>query len=157
MNPGTIQGMGSTTAGRKVVGILASTAPTPGSTAIVPMATYARCAIVGATSVAADINALQQIVSISGRGRINWAALYHGGSNLNLRAVLEIDGVRLFDQSFGATYSDYGFVMLGGGVAASPISAIFQPIEFSSSVRILGGLSAAGWGMVARFNAELYE
>lgn len=157
MNPGTFQGIGSTTAGRKVVGLLAATSPSAGSTAIVPMANYARCATVSATSAAADINALQQIVSISGRGRINWAALYHGGSSLNLRAVLEVDGVRLFDQNLGTTYSDFGFVMLGGGPATSPISAIFQPIEFSSSFRILGGLSAASNSMIARFNVEIYE
>lgn len=156
MNPGTFQGIGGT-AGRKVVGLLAATWSTPGSTAIAQMANYARCAIVSATSAAADINALQQIVSISGRGRINWAALYHGGSSLNLRAVLEVDGVRLFDQDFGTILSDYGFVMLGGGQATSPASAIFQPIEFSSSLRILGGMSAAGKSMTARFNAELYE
>ena len=157
MNPGTFQGIGSTTAGRKVVGLLAATSPSAGSTAIVPMANYARCATVPATSAAADINALQQIVSISGRGRINWAALNHGGLNLNLRAVLEVDGVRLFDQNFGTTYSDFGFVMLGGGQSTSPASAIFQPIEFSSSFRILGGLSAASNLMIARFNVEIYE
>ena len=164
MNAGTFPGAGSGLGGAapRVVGMLvspsASTVASSASSVITAMANCARAASSSLAAPVADVNVLSPILTVYGRGKINWASLQCGASSFNLRAVLEIDGVRIFDQSFGTTYTDAGFVLLGGGQGATaPANVVFQPIEFRSSLRILGGCTSTASSMIARYNAEIYE
>lgn len=154
MNAGTFPGAGAGLGGAapRVTGLLRSSAVAVGVSSI---AAAAQCAQSTVATTVADANALVQIVSVTGRGCINWAGFYPGTA-VTGRVVLEIDGQRVADRTSAFSGSN-GLILVGGGDGSTtPPNAVFQPIRFNSGFRILGGASASSTTLFAAVNAEIY-
>lgn len=89
-------------------------------------------------SGAMTANTLKTALSVSGRGKINWAAVYaNDGSARTLRMRVTIDGLVVLDSTSASFMeSDRGFVGIGAGKGTSTPIAVFQPLRFQSSLLI---------------------
>jgi hypothetical protein len=99
--------------------------------------------------------ALKTALSVSGRGQLNWLALYRTTTlSKSMRTKLTLDGVVVYDKTdaVGASLG-VGFPVVGA-VFPSGASITFQPlryrtsllIEFASSVAETDGISVA-WNL----------
>jgi hypothetical protein len=129
------------------------------ATAVTNIVSAARAATTGTVAAIADINQLQVITSITGGGAILWGCIAGVGSG-NLRTVLEIDGVRVLDQTHSVSATGNGSLFVGGGFsdgAGAVVCPEFQYIPFTSSARVLVATSATGAGNPTCYlNAEVY-
>jgi len=91
-----------------------------------------------ALSGAMSAGVLKTALSVSGRGRINWAAVYTNDvTSRTLRMVITIDGAVVRDHTTAAISTiNTGFVGIGGGTASTTPVAVFQPLRFTSSLLI---------------------
>lgn len=96
----------------------------------------------GATAaLSGDMTAatLKTALSITGRGRINWAALYSNDATARtLRMKITVDGSVIRDHtSASISAANSGFVGLGGGYFGSGANGLFyQPVRFGESLLI---------------------
>lgn len=109
----------------------------------------AQCRISSAAMPSADINSLTLLTAVDGRGVLNWAGAYQGTHLYHLRTVLEIDGIVLIDRTTNNVASDSGHVLVGHNSA-------FQPVHFSSGLRLYVSSNLLGAGIYAGVNAEVY-
>lgn len=141
---------------RRVTGLLRSLGQT---TFVTQIGQFAKAATTGTVPAIADINQLQAITTISGKGAILWGGI-HGVGSGNLRTVLEIDGVRVLDQTHAVSATSSGNVFVGGGSsdgASVVVSPVFQYIPFTSSMRVLVATSVTGSGNPScMLTAEVY-
>lgn len=154
MNAGIFPGAGSGLGGSapRVTGLLRSSAAISGVDAV---ASAAQCAQSTVVTTLANANALVPIVSVTGRGCINWAGFYPGTA-VTGRVVLEIDGQRVADRTSAFSGSN-GLILVGGGDGSTtPPNVVFQPLYFNSGFRILGGASASSTTLFVLVNAEIY-
>lgn len=82
---------------------------------------------------------LKTALSITGRGRINWAALYSNDATARtLRMKITVDGSVIRDHtSASISAANSGFVGLGGGYFGGGANGLFyQPVRFGESLLI---------------------
>lgn len=155
MNAG-LNGLPGGAQARRVVGMVRRTGQSIGAA---NMVTAAMAENVGTFPAVADINLLQLITSISGRGALLWGCVSGVGSG-NQRVVVEVDGSVIFDKTHGVTSSSNGTLFVGGGSYDSTTaiaSVAFQCIPFLSSVRVFVANSVTGSGNPNCYiNAEVY-
>jgi hypothetical protein len=150
MNGGT-DSLPSGQTGRRVTGLIRNTAIL---SAIGAAATAARALQTDVTAPASDVNSLVLAASISGAGQLNWCGASVGTLSGNLRTVLEVDGIVIFDTTVAAS-SGNGHIIIGGGDAGTN-TAVFQPIAFRSGFRLLLGCSVSGTTLRGHINAEIH-
>lgn len=152
MNAG-LNGLPDGAQGQKIMGLVRG-----GSGSGISMSAAAACALSGSVaSTATDINALNLAYSATGRGVINWLGTWSGQSSGNFRAVVEIDGVRVFDQTRVIGGTNQGIIIIGGGdLTGATYITTFQRIPYSSSVRVWLSSSVSGVGLTSAINAEVY-
>lgn len=155
MNGGTFGLPGSTPVNR-VVSFVRATAVLNG---ISNIAANAQAVQTTVTAPASDVNSLVLAASVSGRGALNWCGTNVGSGGGNLRTVLEVDGIIIYDQTATSVVAANGHLVIGGGSFDSSTSyaiAAFQPIQFQSGFRLLIGHSASGTTLRGFVNAEIY-
>ena len=98
---------------------------------------------VGATAAlsgAMTAGTLKTALSITGRGRINWAAIYTNDATARtLRMKITVDGSVIRDYtSASISTTSSGFVGLGGGsiVGVTAEGVFYQPVRFGESLLI---------------------
>lgn len=93
------------------------------------------CKAYASSSVAA--NALQDMLSITGRGVLNFVAAHtNDTTSRTVRLKITVDGTSVFDATSSAiTTSGNGVVGIGCvvGAATTPCVVVFQPVRFYAS------------------------
>ena len=101
---------------------------------------YTAAGATAALSGAMTAATLKTALSITGRGRINWAALYcNDATARTLRMKITVDGAVIRDFTSASISTAYiGFVGLGGGFfsGAAAAGVFYQPVRFGESLLI---------------------
>ena len=134
------------TGGRKIASIV--NAFSSGNNSRTLMATFGGGTVAkGYTSGALTANTLATILSVTGRGSINFASAYSADATTRtIRLKITIDGVSVFDATTNSISTNAtGLVGIGGVIDSSTnyTMPIFQPVRFYSSclVQIASSLS----------------
>ena len=116
----------------------------------------------GCTSATSGTTTAGQLItalSVTGRGRINWAAVYNQTAvSRTLRAKVTIDGVVVRDYTSPANATlGTGFIFIGTGAynSSGPNVVVYQPLRFVTSLLIEVAASDAGTGLITY--ASAYE
>lgn len=119
-------------------------------------------ATAGCTSATSGTTTAGQLItalSVTGRGRINWAAVYNQTSvSRTVRAKVTIDGVVMRDYTSPANaIAGNGIIFIGTGAydPAGPNLVVYQPLRFTTSLLIEVAASDAGSGLITY--ASAYE
>ena len=155
MNGGVMAGLpnGITGAVRKATGLIVGTPVSASGASITGAVQNANAASYAVGTVAA--NTLKRVLTISGKGQLNWVALADATAGLTDRIVITTDGNVLRDVSL---FLGHGFCALGGlQVAPSGDAAIsFQPVLFDSSCTIDVASTSATASMTLYVNGEVH-
>ena len=155
MNGGVMAGLpnGITGAVRKATGLIVGTPVSASGASITGAAQNANAASYAVGTVAA--NTLKRVLTISGKGQLNWVALADATAGLTDRIVITTDGNVLRDVSL---FLGQGLCALGGlQVAPSGDAAIsFQPVLFDSSCTIDVASTSATASMTLYVNGEVH-
>ena len=98
-----------------------------------------RAAATAALSGAMTSATLKTALTITGRGRVNWLALYtNDATSRTLRMKITLDGTVIRDHTTSAiAATSTGFVGLGVGVyEGGPFTMLFQPLTFTDSLLV---------------------
>jgi hypothetical protein len=154
MNPGLLSAVSPSDVGYQVVGTVRAY---PVVTRM-DLVASAACALSSTqSSVGTDINSLKEFFKITGKGILNWAG-FRGSTLATYRFVVEVDGVFIADANVTVTTSNDGIIAVGAGAysATSDVaSAIFQPIPYKQSLRVLCGAASASASHTAHINVEV--
>lgn len=117
----------------------------------------ANCASVSVGTLSAGV--LKKVLSISGKGRINFLmALENGVGPYNNQVKVTLDGVEIFNKTSSVS-GNYGVIAVGygaGAVATGDFLAMHQPIQFESSLLVEIASSSASSSQVLYYNAETH-
>ena len=117
----------------------------------------ANCASVSVGTLSAGV--LKKVLSISGKGRINFLmALENGVGPYNNQVKVTLDGTVIFDKTVSIS-TNYGVIAVGygaGAVASGDFLAMHQPIQFESSLLVEVASSSASSSQVLYYNAETH-
>ena len=139
---------------RKVTGLLNG-----GASTLVYLNTgaAANCASVSVGTLSAGV--LKKVLSISGKGRINFLmALEHGVGPYNNQVKVTLDGTVIFDKTVSIS-QNYGVIAVGygaGALASGDFLAMHQPIQFESSLLVEIASSSASSYQTLYYNAETH-
>lgn len=130
MNGGTLPGAARSFPTSTAVAALVNGASTAKSA--VNSTTFSTANALTALSGAMTANVLKTVVSVSGRGRVNWAGVTMHLDNTSrvMRMKVTIDNAVIVDGSATLATQNTGLVVIGGGAGD------FQPVDFSRSLRI---------------------
>lgn len=117
----------------------------------------ANCASVSVGTLSAGV--LKKVLSISGKGRINFLmALENGVGPYNNQVKVTLDGVEIFNKT-PSVAQNYGVMAVGygaGALASGDFLAMHQPIQFESSLLVEIASSSASSSQVLYYNAETH-
>ena len=117
----------------------------------------ANCASVSVGTLSAGV--LKKVLSISGKGRINFLmALEIGVGPYNNQVKVTLDGTVIFDKTVSIS-QNYGVIAVGygaGAVATGDFLAMHQPIQFESSLLVEIASSSASSSQTLYYNAETH-
>lgn len=159
MNAGLMAGLpnGITGAVRKAVGLIAGTPASIaslGTNGCVYMANAAAYAV--GTVVA---NTPKRVLSIAGKGQLNWVAIADATAGVTDRVVITMDGSNVIrDVSMALNPAGQGFCALGGlmtGASGDNLIA-FQPVLFDSSCSIDVYSNSATSSAILYVNGEIH-
>ncbi len=117
---------------------IASLVGTPSAHSVM-QAVYPVAGATAALSGAMTAGVLKTALSITGRGRMNWAAIYANDATARtLRMRITVDGSVIRDHtSASISAANTGFIGVGGGAYNGGAPTIFyQPIRFSEALLI---------------------
>lgn len=157
MNRGILAGAARITAnaGRRVVGVLQSSAGVP--YAVYYCAGFANALQILKSSLVA--NQWTDAIVINGRGCVNWAAVEASGSVINGYGRLIIDGNIVATTTATMSATSDGAMLVGAAcrdATTQQVSVAFQPIYFESQCVIQVKVSTGGTAMYAAINAEVH-
>ena len=117
----------------------------------------ANCASVSVGTLSAGV--LKKVLSISGKGRINFLmALENGLGPYNNQVKVTLDGVEIFNKTSSVS-TNYGIIAVGYGIGSATSGdylAMHQPIQFESSLLVEIASSSASSSQVLYYNAETH-
>ena len=117
----------------------------------------ANCASVYVGTLSAGV--LKKVLSISGKGRINFLmALENGVGPYNNQVKVTLDGTVIFDKTVPIS-QNYGVMAVGygaGALASGDFLAMHQPIQFESSLLVEIASSSASSYQTLYYNAETH-
>jgi hypothetical protein len=117
----------------------------------------ANCASVSVGTLSAGV--LKKVLSISGKGRINFLmALENGVGPYNNQVKVTLDGVEIFNKTSSVS-GNYGIIAVGYGIGSATSGdflAMHQPIQFESSLLVEIASSSASSSQVLYYNAETH-
>lgn len=117
----------------------------------------ANCASVSVGTLSAGV--LKKVLSISGKGRINFLmALENGVGPYNNQVKVTLDGVEIFNKTSSVS-ANYGIIAVGYGIGSATSGdflAMHQPIQFESSLLVEIASSSASSSQVLYYNAETH-
>lgn len=117
----------------------------------------ANCASVSVGMLSAGV--LKKVLSISGKGRINFLmALENGVGPYNNQVKVTLDGVEIFNKTSSVS-GNYGIIAVGYGIGSATSGdflAMHQPIQFESSLLVEIASSSASSSQVLYYNAETH-
>jgi len=157
VNLGMLRGFGGSVRGYRrgpVSGALASYT-TVASLHLVSQSAAAATVLSGTT--AASTATLQRALRVTGRGCINFAAIYaNDGTARDVRMVIWIDGRRFVNKTAtGIASTNNGFIAIGTN--SGSFGASFQPIEFQRELLVQYGCSVAETGkLTIAYNVETW-
>ena len=109
-------------------------------------------------SGALTANTLATVLSVTGRGRVNWLCAFAADStSRTIRLKVTVDGVSIFDATSSAiTSPNLGIIAIGSGNDSA--GYMMQPIDFNSSllVQIASSLTETD-KVTARVNYEVWS
>ena len=117
----------------------------------------ANCASVYVGTLSAGV--LKKVLSISGKGRINFLMALEGGVGpYNNQIKVTLDGTVIFDKTVSIS-QNYGIIAVGYGIGSATSGdflAMHQPIQFESSLLVEIASSSASSSQVLYYNAETH-
>lgn len=116
----------------------------------------ANCASVSVGTLSAGV--LKKVLSISGKGRINFLMALENGGSYNNQVKVTLDGVEIFNKTSSVS-GNYGIIAVGYGIGSATSGdflAMHQPIQFESSLLVEIASSSASSSQVLYYNAETH-
>ena len=158
MNLGMLSGFGRRNAGQLAGPVSSFLATYPLVTTMTSICSSARATVV--LSGATTAGTLKQALKVTGRGALNWAAIYANDATARtLRLVLTADGRRIVNNTSGSiSASGTGFVAVGTGDYEGTVENVqYQPIYFQRELKIQFASSLSETDKVSiAYNVEVW-